>query len=96
MRNYKRLLIYIKPYLGRFGLAIICIIIASGANLYLPWIIKDMIDNNFGQYSGRLRDSRLFLLLAIVFGVIYRAKSRCRRARGHVSQISANADGLFR
>ncbi|MBR0062314.1 MAG: ABC transporter ATP-binding protein [Selenomonadaceae bacterium] len=44
MRNYKRLLIYIKPYLGRFGLAIICIIIASGANLYLPWIIKDMID----------------------------------------------------
>lgn len=44
MKNYRRLLAYIKPYLGRLGLAVICIIIASGANLYLPWIIKDMID----------------------------------------------------
>ncbi len=44
MKNYKRLLMYMKPYLGLFGLAIICIVMASGANLYLPWIIKDMID----------------------------------------------------
>lgn len=44
MKNYKRLLMYIKPYLHRFFVAIICIIVAAGANLYLPWIIKDMID----------------------------------------------------
>ena len=44
MKNYKRLLMYMKPYLGRLGLAVFCIIMASGANLYLPWIIKDMID----------------------------------------------------
>ena len=44
MKNYKRLLQYIRPYLKRLGLAIVCIIIAAACNLYLPWIIKDMVD----------------------------------------------------
>ena len=44
MKNYKRLLFYIKPYLHRLALAIVCIVFAAGANLYVPWIIKDMID----------------------------------------------------
>ena len=44
MKNYVRLLGYIKPHIGRLIEAIICIIVAAGANLYLPWIIKDMID----------------------------------------------------
>ncbi len=44
MKNYIRLLRYIKPYMNRLIQAIFCIIVAAGANLYLPWIIKDMID----------------------------------------------------
>ncbi|MGP1367602.1 MAG: ABC transporter ATP-binding protein, partial [Schwartzia sp. (in: firmicutes)] len=44
MKNYVRLLGYIKPYMRRLAEAIVCIVIAAGANLYLPWIIKDMID----------------------------------------------------
>ena len=44
MKNYKRLLMYIRPYLKRLGIAIVCIVLAAGANLYVPWIIKDMID----------------------------------------------------
>lgn len=44
MKNYKRLLQYIRPYLKQLTLAIICIIVAAGCNLYLPWIIKDMVD----------------------------------------------------
>ena len=44
MKNYVRLLSYIKPYMRRLAEAIVCIIIAAGANLYLPWSIKDMID----------------------------------------------------
>ena len=44
MKNYVRLLSYIKPYMRRLAEAIVCIIIAAGANLYLPWVIKDMID----------------------------------------------------
>lgn len=45
MKNYMRLLAYIKPYTKRLALAVVCIIMAAGANLYLPWIIKDMIDD---------------------------------------------------
>ena len=33
-----------RPYLKRLFLAVLCIFLAAGANLYLPWIIKDMID----------------------------------------------------
>ena len=45
MKNYMRLLAYIKPYTRRLALAVVCIIMAAGANLYLPWIIKGMIDD---------------------------------------------------
>ncbi|MBQ1335846.1 MAG: ABC transporter ATP-binding protein, partial [Selenomonadaceae bacterium] len=45
MKNYKRLLAYMRPYLHRLLLAIVFIVLAASANLYLPWIIKDMIDD---------------------------------------------------
>lgn len=45
MRNYKRLLAYMKPYLKRLFLAVVFIVLAASANLYLPWIIKDMVDD---------------------------------------------------
>ncbi|MDD3114384.1 MAG: lipid A export permease/ATP-binding protein MsbA [Anaerovibrio sp.] len=45
MKNYMRLIAYIKPYIRRLALAVVCIIMAAAANLYLPWIIKDMIDD---------------------------------------------------
>lgn len=63
MKNYKRLLIYIKPYLKRLGIAIICIIFAAAANLYVPWIIKDMIDQV-------LADKNMELLNLIAVGIV--------------------------
>ena len=63
MKNYKRLLLYIKPYLKRLGLAIICIIMAAAANLYLPWIIKDMIDKV-------LMDKDMMMLNLISIGIV--------------------------
>lgn len=44
MKTYLRLLQYIKPYMPRLAAAIVCIIFASAANLYVPWILKDVID----------------------------------------------------
>lgn len=44
MKIYVRLLQYIKPYIPRLVLAIICILMAAGANLYVPWILKEVID----------------------------------------------------
>ena len=45
MKNYKRLLLFMKPYLSRLSLAVVCIILAAAANLYVPWIIKNIIDD---------------------------------------------------
>ena len=66
MKNYKRLLAYIKPYIGRFGLAIVCIICASGANLYLPWIIKDMIDKVLAE-----RDMAMLNFISVSIVVVF-------------------------
>ena len=58
-----------KPYLGRLGLAVFCIIMASGANLYLPWIIKDMIDKVLaGGNMGMLN----FICISIVIVFAFR------------------------
>ena len=66
MKNYKRLLAYIKPYLGRFFLAIICIVMASGANLYLPWIIKDMIDKVLAE-----RDMAMLNIISVSIVLVF-------------------------
>lgn len=44
MSLYLRLLQYIRPYMGRLVLAVFCIIMAASANLYVPWILRDVID----------------------------------------------------
>lgn len=44
MNIYLRLIKYVKPYLPRLLLGAICIIIVAGTNLYVPWIIKSVID----------------------------------------------------
>lgn len=63
MKNYKRLLQFMRPYLKQLFLAIICIIVAAGCNLYLPWIIKDMIDKV-------LADKDMMMLNMICVGIV--------------------------
>lgn len=45
MSDYFKLLRYVRPYLKALCLGIVCIILASGSQLVLPWIIKDVIDD---------------------------------------------------
>lgn len=66
MKNYTRLLAYIKPYLGRLFLAIICIVVAAGANLYLPWIIKDMIDKVLAE-----KDMAMLNIISVSIVVVF-------------------------
>ncbi len=63
MKSYKRLLAYMRPYLKRLGVAVICIILAAAANLYVPWIIKDMIDKV-------LADKNMSMLNIIAIGIV--------------------------
>lgn len=44
MTIYMRLLKYINPYVQRMVVAVVCIILAASANLYVPWILRDIID----------------------------------------------------
>ncbi len=63
MKNYKRLLKYIRPYVKQLCFAIVCIIMAAAANLYLPWIIKDMVDKV-------LTDKDMGMLNIICLGIV--------------------------
>ena len=66
MKNYKRLLQYIRPYLKRLGMAIVCIVVAAACNLYLPWIIKDMVDKVLAD-----KDMTMLYLICISIVVVF-------------------------
>lgn len=52
MNLYLRILSYIKPYMSRLVLAAICTILAAAGNLYVPWIIKDVIDKVLAEKNA--------------------------------------------
>lgn len=63
MSAYVRLLQYIKPYRLRLAAAIICILMAAAGNLYVPWIMKDVIDEV-------LTTKNMDMLNSIALGII--------------------------
>ena len=63
MSLYLRILSYIKPYLPRLIAAAICTVLAAAGNLYVPWIIKDVIDKV-------LADKNADMLNIIAAGII--------------------------
>ena len=63
MKLYLRLLGYVRPYLPRLAVAIVCILLAASANLYVPWIIKDVIDSV-------LATKDMLMLNAIAGGIV--------------------------
>ena len=77
MKNYMRLLAYIKPYTRRLALAVVCIIMAAGANLYLPWIIKDMTDDVLMSKDMVMLNLIAVGILVVMFtrGVFYYGQS---------------------
>lgn len=54
MTLYLRILSYIKPYMHRLLFAMVCTIMAAAGNLYIPWIIKDMIDEVLADRNGTM------------------------------------------
>ncbi|WP_302808715.1 lipid A export permease/ATP-binding protein MsbA [Phascolarctobacterium faecium] len=54
MTLYLRILSYIKPYMHRLIFAMFCTIMAAAVNLYIPWIIKDMIDEVLADKNGTM------------------------------------------
>lgn len=63
-QGYFSLLKYLKPYKKRLVLAIICLYCATGTQMYLPWIVKDVIDRV-------LIDKNVFLLNLIAISLVF-------------------------
>ncbi|GBG58035.1 multidrug ABC transporter ATP-binding protein [Sporomusaceae bacterium FL31] len=63
MNTYKRLMYYVRPYLPRLTVAVLCIIAAASANLYVPWVIKEVIDKV-------LAEKDMIMLNTIAFGIV--------------------------
>jgi len=63
MMIYLRLLRYLRPYVTKTLMAVACMLLATSASLYVPWIVRDIID-------GVLVSKDVALLNAITAGII--------------------------
>ena len=60
---YLRLLRYLRPYVPQTIMAVGCMLMATSASLYVPWIVRDVID-------GVLVNKDVLLLNAITVGIV--------------------------
>lgn len=60
---YLRLLQYLRPYIPKTLMAVACMILATSASLYVPWIVRDVID---GVLVNKDKD----LLNVITIGIV--------------------------
>lgn len=67
MSTYLRLLQYVKPYLPRLSLAILCTILAAAGNLYVPWIVRGVIDQVFADKDSHMLNIISLGILAVFF-----------------------------
>lgn len=65
MTLYLRILRYIKPYMHRLLFAMFCTIMAAAGNLYIPWIIKEMIDQVLTDKNGAMLNWIALSIIAI-------------------------------
>ncbi len=77
MKNFKRLLQYILPYKKTLMVAVVCIMAAAGTNLYVPMIIKDMIDKVLAEKDMLMLNGIAVAIVVLFFfrGVFYFGQS---------------------
>ncbi len=63
----RRLLAYAKPQAGRFGLALVLMLIATGAEMTIPWLVKVMLDDVI--MPGEFAWQELAMLGGAMFGL---------------------------
>lgn len=77
MNLYLRALKYVKPYIKRGILAGICTVIAAGGTAYLPFVIKDMVDQVLSE-KDTVMLNYIVISIIVVFvirGVAYYGQS---------------------
>lgn len=66
MNLYFRIIHFIRPYIPRLILAGFCTMMTAAANLYVPWIVRDVIDKVFAN-----KDMALLNLISLGIVVIF-------------------------
>ena len=79
MNNYKRLLLYAKPYSGRLMLAFLFTSVAAAGNLFVPWILKDVIDKVFMN-----KDIFLLNTIAVTIVIVFFIRGICFYAQTYL------------
>jgi subfamily B ATP-binding cassette protein MsbA len=77
MKLYLRLIKYIGPYKVRLLLAGLCTLVAAGGTIYLPWIIKDVVDQILAE-KDLVKLNYISLSIVLVFiirGIFYYGQS---------------------
>lgn len=69
MNLYFRALNYVRPYIMRGLAAGICTVIAAGGTAYLPWIIKDMVDQVLKEKNTEILN---YIVISIIVVFIIR------------------------
>jgi subfamily B ATP-binding cassette protein MsbA len=105
MSGYFRLLGYLRPHLAAVGAGLLCLLGASAAQLYLPFIIRDVIDDVFVARNMGLLNLIAFSLLVVyilrgfcVFGQTYLMEYVAQRVvfdlRNQLAQAMIRRRGL--
>ena len=79
MNNYKRLLLYAKPYIGRTFIAFIFTSIASAGNLFVPWVLKNVIDDVLIN-----KDILLLNTIAVAILIVFLIRGICFYAQTYL------------
>ena len=66
MNLYLRIVQYVKPYWGKLLLALICLVGASGTQLYIPWVVQDIIDKVLAD-KDVLMLQQIVVLIIVIF-----------------------------
>src|SRR5512139_820163 len=66
--QFRRLMVYLKPHIGRFTIAMIAIVIGSLLSLAGPYTLQYLIDAVFTQNNAELLN-RITLVLIIIFAL---------------------------
>ena len=76
LNSYMRLLSYLKPYWKLLLVSVFFMLLVSGSNLVVPWIIKDVIDKV-------LNDKDLAMLYLIIVAILVTFLIRAITTFGH-------------
>jgi ATP-binding cassette, subfamily B, bacterial MsbA len=69
---YRRLLTYLKPYMGSLGIAGICMLGVAGLTACLAYLVKPALDDIFFEKNGSMLQ-----LIPVVVGLVYLVKGLC-------------------